>query len=74
MLFEIGRICVKTRGKDAGKECVIVDVVDENYVLIDGNGIKRRRCNVKHLEPTQRKLNIKKDAPHKDILALLKKG
>lgn len=73
MLFEVGRVCVKTRGREAGKECVVVDIIDENYVLVDGPKVKRRRCNVRHLEPTPRKINIKKGASHKEVLEAFKK-
>ncbi|MEM4586827.1 MAG: 50S ribosomal protein L14e, partial [Desulfurococcaceae archaeon] len=27
--IEIGRVCVKTRGREAGYKCVIVDIIDE---------------------------------------------
>lgn len=64
--IEIGRICVKTAGREAGKKCVIVDVVDKNFVLITGptalNKVKRRRANLKQLEPTAEKIDITKGA------------
>jgi len=60
--IDIGRICVKLSGREAGKKCIVVDVVDKNFVLITGpkqlNGVKRRRVNVSHIEPTERKVNI----------------
>ena len=64
--IEVGRICVKTLGREAGKKCVIVDIVDKNFVLITGpktvTGIKRRRANINHLEPTNEKIEMKKGA------------
>jgi len=64
--IEIGRICVKTAGREAGKKCVIVDVIDKNFVLITGphqiNKVKRRRANIKQLEPTIEKVAIEKGA------------
>jgi len=27
--IEVGRVCVKTMGREAGKICVIVDVIDK---------------------------------------------
>ncbi len=59
MVFEIGRICLKVAGREAGKLCCIVDVIDKNYVIIDGN-VKRRKCNINHLEPLPQKIEIKK--------------
>lgn len=64
--IEIGRICVKTAGREAGKKCIIVDVIDKNFVLITGphqiNKVKRRRANIKQLEPTTEKVEIEKGA------------
>ncbi len=65
-MIEIGRICLKLAGRDAGRECVIVDVLDDNYVLIDGN-VRRRKCNILHLEPMEKKVDIKKGASHEEI-------
>jgi len=64
--FEVGRICVKTRGREAGRKCIIVDIINENFVLVTGpkniTGVKRRRANVKHLIPTNLKIEIEKGA------------
>ena len=49
-MFETGRICIKIAGRDAGNICIVIDKIDENYVLIDGN-VRRRKCNIAHLEP-----------------------
>ena len=65
-MIEIGRICIKLAGRDAGRECVIVDVLDGNYALIDGN-VRRRKCNILHLEPTSKKIDVKKGASHEDV-------
>ncbi len=67
MIQDIGRICVKIAGRDAGKKCVVVDVVDETYVLIDGN-TRRRKCNISHLEPTNQTLEISKGADHNAVI------
>lgn len=65
---EVGRICVKTAGRDAGKYCVIVSEEDNNQVLIDGE-TRRRTVNLKHLEPTTKKIDIKEGASHKDVVS-----
>ncbi|NVM54558.1 MAG: 50S ribosomal protein L14e [Candidatus Helarchaeota archaeon] len=69
--IEIGRICVKTAGREAGKKCIIVDIIDKNFVLITGpkliNKVKRRRANIKQLEPTSEKIDIDKGADDKEI-------
>jgi len=55
----IGRVCIKLTGREAGKKCIIVDKLESSFVLIDGN-VKRRKCNISHLELTDKILKIKK--------------
>ncbi|MCD6485083.1 MAG: 50S ribosomal protein L14e [Candidatus Odinarchaeota archaeon] len=75
MIFDIGRICVKTLGREAGRKCVIVDVIDEKFVLVTGpkniTGVRRRRANVKHLEPTPEVLEIQRGASDDDVIKAL---
>ena len=66
MLFEVGRVCVKLLGRDAGMKCVIVDVLDNHMVVIDGE-TRRRKCNVKHLEPLDKVVSISKGASSADV-------
>lgn len=74
--IEIGRICVKLCGREAGKKCVIVDIIDKNFVLITGpkpvTGVKRRRTNIKHLDPLPEKIDIKRGASDNDVIEALK--
>ena len=74
--IEVGRICVKTFGREAGKKCVIVDVIDKNFVLVTGpksvNKVKRRKANVNHIEPTQEKIEINRGAADEDVIEALK--
>lgn len=65
-MIEIGRLCVKTAGRDAGLKCVIVDILDNKFVLIDGE-TRRRKCNILHLEPLKDSIKVKKNASHEDI-------
>ena len=74
--MEVGRICVKILGREAGKKCVIVDIVDKNFVLITGpkavSDIKRRRANINHIEPTSEKIDINRGATDEEITEALK--
>ena len=72
MLYDVGTICIKIAGRDAGKTCVVVEVIDDSYVLVDGQ-TRRRKCNVVHLEPLRKKVNIKKGADSKTVDAALAK-
>lgn len=69
-MLEIGRICVKIAGRDAGKKAIIIDVLNEPFVLIDGE-VRRRKCNVKHLEPLNKIIEISKNASHTEVLKTL---
>ncbi|MFX1316707.1 MAG: 50S ribosomal protein L14e [Promethearchaeota archaeon] len=71
-VYDIGRVCIKTMGREAGHYCVIVDVIDKNYLLVDGLKIRRRRVNFKHIEPLTETINIKKGASHEDVEAAIK--
>ncbi|MCK4779246.1 MAG: 50S ribosomal protein L14e [Candidatus Lokiarchaeota archaeon] len=73
-VYDIGRLCVKTMGRDAGHYCVIVDIIDKNYLLIDGLNLRRRRVNYKHIEPIADVLEIKKGASHEQVEAAIKKA
>jgi len=65
-LVEVGRVCVKRFGRDAGKRAVVTKVIDANFVnIITSVRPKERRCNVRHLEF----LSEKVDSSNKDQLA-----
>ena len=70
-MIEIGRIVVKIAGRDAGKKAVIIDILDDKYVLIDGE-TRRRKCNVLHIEPLNQTIKIEKNASHEDVSKALK--
>lgn len=76
--FDLGRICVKLSGREAGKKCVVLDVIDKNFALITGppklSGVKRRRVNIEHLEATQERVEIKKGATDDEVAKALEKG
>jgi len=72
MVLDIGRMVVKTAGRDAGCKAVIIDVLDDNYVLIDGE-TRRRKCNMAHLEPLAENIEIGKNASHNDVATAFKK-
>ncbi|MEM2920684.1 MAG: 50S ribosomal protein L14e [Candidatus Bathyarchaeia archaeon] len=62
----VGRICVKTQGRDSGRKCVIVSVIDDSHVLITGpknlTGVRRRKVNVLHLRPLDRVIRLRRNA------------
>jgi large subunit ribosomal protein L14e len=70
--FDVGRVCVKLKGREAGRRCVVVDVIDRNYVMIAGPGVKRRRVNMSHLNPLNEIVNIQRNASDEEVSGALK--
>lgn len=72
---EVGRICVKQAGRENGKKCVVIDVMDKSFVLVTGpkkiTGIKRRRVNINHIMPLTDKIEIKRGASDDEISQVL---
>ena len=65
-MIEIGRVCVKVAGRDSNRKCVIVDIIDSKFVVVDGE-TRRRKCNIKHLEPLDQVMHLAKNASHSDV-------
>ncbi len=70
-MIEVGRVCYKVAGREAGRYCVVVKVIDSNFVLVTGpknvTGVRRRKVNIMHIEPTKHKLEIKEDASDEEV-------
>ena len=71
-VIDVGRVVVKVLGREAGRKAVVVDLVDENYVVVTGpkslTGVRRRRVNINHIEPTDKKVEIKRGASDEEVL------
>ncbi|MEM3227443.1 MAG: hypothetical protein QXR58_01190 [Candidatus Micrarchaeaceae archaeon] len=58
MIIEPGRVCIKKYGRDAGSRAVILKVENDNFVkIVTAVRRKERRCNVRHLEFLNEKVN-----------------
>merc|ERR1712179_313433 len=57
---EIGRVAYIAYGDDKGKLCVVLDVIDQNRVLIEGpcTNVGRKQINLKAIQLTKFRLNI----------------
>ena len=73
--IEVGRICLKLAGREAGKKCVIIEVVDKGFVLITGpkkvTGVKRRRASINHIAPLKDKIVIKRNSSDDEVTQIL---
>lgn len=71
--FEVGRVCIKTVGREAGQYCAVIGKENQSFVMVTGpkllTGVKRRRCNVFHLQPTEYVLGVKDNASDEDVIA-----
>jgi len=73
--IEVGRICVKQAGRENGKKCVVIDVMDKSFVLVTGpkkiTGVKRRRVNINHVMPLEDKIEVKRGASDDEVAQVL---
>lgn len=73
-MIEPGRIVLKIAGRESGHYAVIVENINDNFVLITGpksiTGVKRRKCNIDHIEPTEHKFEINSKADDASIESL----
>ena len=73
--IEVGRICVKVAGRESGRKCVIVDVMDKSFVLVTGpkkvTGVKRRRVNINHVAPLEDIIQVKRGASDEEVTQML---
>ncbi len=58
-LVEVGRVCIKKYGRDAGKKAVITKVAGSGSVsIVTSTRLKERKCNIKHLEFLSEKIEV----------------
>ena len=74
-MFDVGRVCIKIAGREAGRHCVVVGKdKEEGFVVITGprtaTGVRRRRCNIAHLQPLEETIDIKADVSDDELLKL----
>jgi len=70
--IEVGRVCIKTKGRKAGKIVAIVDYGKE-FASVEGENVKGKKCNIRHLFPLEEKIAIKKGAKNDEVVKLIKK-
>jgi len=73
--IEVGRVCVKVAGRESGRKCIIVDVMDKSFVLVTGpkkvTGVKRRRVNINHVAPLEDIIQVKRGASDEEVTQML---
>ncbi len=69
--MDIGRVCLKTKGREMGERCVVIDVIDRNFVIVVGPNVKRRRVNMNHIRPLDEAVDLQRNASDEDAIAAL---
>ena len=71
-LFNVGRICLKIAGRDAGLKCVVLSEEKNGRVLVDGE-TRRREVSINHLEPLAEVMEINAGAEHSVVTSAFDK-
>lgn len=53
--MEIGEVCIKTKGREAGRRVTVKSKPKNGRVMVEGEKVKARECNVLHLFPLGKK-------------------
>jgi large subunit ribosomal protein L14e len=69
--MDIGRVCLKVKGREQGEKCVVLDVIDRNFVIVVGPNVKRRRVNMNHIIPLDEAVELQKNATDEEAIAAL---
>jgi large subunit ribosomal protein L14e len=69
--MDIGRVCLKVKGREQGERCVVLDVVDRNFVIVVGPNVKRRRVNMNHIRPLDEVVPLQRNATDEVAIAAL---
>ena len=74
--IEVGRICLKLAGRESGKKCIIIEVIDKGFVTVTGpkkiTGVKRRRASINHIAPLKDKIAINRGSSDEEVIQALK--
>lgn len=82
-VLELGRVCLKIAGREAGKYAVVIKPAgkskeEKSFVFVTGprllTGVKRRRSNIEHLQATEYKLEVAEDATDEQVVAAYEKA
>ncbi|HHQ44525.1 MAG TPA: 50S ribosomal protein L14e [Candidatus Altiarchaeales archaeon] len=56
-IMTVGRVCRKTKGRDALETCVILDTKGKK-ALVEGENARKKEVSFAHLEPTPHMLDV----------------
>jgi len=69
---------MKIAGRETGQYCVVLKKENDAFVLVTGpkilTGVKKRRCNVEHLEALPHILEINENSSDEEIISAYQKA
>ena len=69
-MIDEGMVCIKKTGRDAGEKCVVINVLDPQFVeIVTKNRKQARKANVSHLKPIEKKVDPKSEEQIKAALS-----
>ena len=69
--IDIGSVCVKTMGREAGRRVVVLEAIDKNTVVVQGLLVRKRKCGIAHLFPMGKKVSVTKNMTQKELRDIL---
>ena len=74
-LIEVGRVCVKKYGRDAGSRAVVTAIESDGFVkIVSAKRPVERRCNPNHLEFLNEKIDAKNKEQVNKTLGIVEKA
>ena len=70
-LLDVGRVVVKTRGRDAGFHGVVVGKVSGGRVAVAGPNLREKTVSIHHVEPLPQKVDASDSAQAAEALKSL---
>jgi len=70
--IEKGSICIKTAGRNSGEKVVILKIIDDTFVEVEGVKIKKKKCNILHLFPIGKKIEVSEKITQEELKTRLK--
>jgi len=57
MDIALGQVVYSKAGRDGGRKFIVVDIIDENYVMISDGDLRKidkpKKKKIKHIKPTE---------------------
>jgi large subunit ribosomal protein L14e len=69
--IDVGSVCIKTTGREAGEKAVVLEILGPTMVTIIGPKVRKRKCNILHLLPTGKKIEVNSKITQKEVAKMI---